>query len=140
YPFLPASSFSSQVTGCAVSLRGGAVLARSLSVSASRKRTKFFPPIGSSGNPSWPATKKLSCEGITKVRERNVPVRFSPPGGRLQINCASSAPSAERRFCRNQGSADSFPLMGRLYQPRDSSLTESSNLSANSVPQLRRPV
>src|SRR5258706_1236142 len=105
-----------------MSLRGGAVLASSLSDPSSRNRTKFFPPIGLSGNPSWPATKKLSREGISKERERKIPVRLSPPGGRLHMNCASLRPSAEFRFCKNQGSADSFAFT--LCQLRDPSLTE----------------
>src|SRR5207249_8286370 len=98
YPCLPAYLLKSQRKGRAVSLRGGALCARTSWVPASRRRIRFFLRGDLSGEPSCPAIKKLSFAGMVKGFERRIPVSFSPPGERLEMNWAVLSPSEELRF------------------------------------------
>src|SRR6267142_5266512 len=79
--------------------------------------------------------KKLSFAGMGKDFERRMPVRLSPPGGRLQRNWELLSPSEDSRVWRNQGLAEAMPLIGRLRHSSESGSTEASKLRASSAPQ-----
>src|SRR5436305_14519224 len=81
--------------------------------------------------------KKLSFGGITNGFEIRMPVNFSPPGERLEINCESLSPSADDRFSRIQGLVMSAPLIGELRHSKSSLLTDPNSCSASSCPQSR---
>src|SRR4051794_31801863 len=98
---------------------------------------RFFFCGGCSGDPSCPAMKKLSFGGITKGFEVRVPVNFSPPGERLEINNETLSPSAEGRFSRIQGLVASASLSGELRHTSASELFKLNNSSAKSWPQTR---
>src|SRR5213082_3246346 len=101
-----------------MSFRGGALWARTFWSAPSRRRIKFFFRGGLSGDPSCPAMKKLNFGGMGNARERSMPVSFSPPGERLQMNCEFLSPSEDSRFSRNHGLVVSPPLMGELRHSR----------------------
>src|SRR5437667_4388959 len=115
-----------------MSLRGGALCARISWVVASRSRTIFFFRGGLSGEPSWPAMKKLSFAGTVNGLERRIPVSFSPPGERLEIKREDLSPFDDSRVSRNQGLEVSPPLTGVLRHSNEPVATEANNRSARS--------
>src|SRR4051812_12190493 len=97
----------------------------------------FFFVGGRSGDPSCPATKKLSLAGMVNGLERRMPVSFSPPGERLEINWEVLSPSADSRFSRNHGLVVSLALIGTFLHSRELGSTETNNCSARAAPQSR---
>src|SRR5258705_314384 len=98
---------------------------------------RFFFTGGLSGDPSWPARKKLSLAGMVNGLERRMPTSVSPPGERLEMKSEALSLSADSRFSRNHGLVVSPPLIGMYLHSSESGFTETNNCSASAAPHSR---